>query len=566
MSVTQKLSRMKATMQDVFGITELRTGQEEVIRAITAGQHTLALMPTGAGKSLCYQLPALHLRGTTVIVSPLIALMKDQVDKLGEAGLDAAQLNSALSAAEQRASQTKIEGAASEFIFTTPERFTDPAFLDTLRESVIDFVVIDEAHCISQWGHDFRPAYLALGGALKTLGCPPVLALTATATDEVIQDIQRQLELPDMRVINTGIYRANLNLEVIRTVNDFEKQQALARLLKEIAGTGLIYAATIKTVEELYDFLVKAGFAVARYHGRLSASERKQNQERFMADELKAVVATNAFGMGIDKPDIRFVIHYQMPGSLEAYYQEAGRAGRDDQAARCILFYDTRDRRVQSFFLGGRYPSFDDLLTVHTALAQLHADAAPVAAPQLEAALPELAKTKLRAALALMKEMEVVREHEGAQFELRRPDLTSAELAALTEEFTARSEQDRERLEQMMRYGQSAACRWRLLREYFGEAVSANCGHCDNCLHPLAEQIEKPATTDAAHVVPPVEPLAALAHHTPSFAKGMRVTLPKRGAGRVVAVEGDKITVAFPNGESGKFKSEFVTPLERNGR
>src|SRR3982751_398066 len=229
MGVTQELKKMSRTMREYFGIQNLREGQEEVIRSIISGQNTLAIMPTGAGKSLCYQLPALHLPGTTIIVSPLISLMKDQVDKLEEAGVEAAQINSGLTEREQRENVERIEKQESDFIFTTPERLTAPEFLDSLKETKIDFVVIDESHCISEWGHDFRPSYLALGSAIKALGSPPVLALTATATAEVIEDIQKQLDLSDMQVINTGIYRPNLQYEVLRVTNEVEKKQHLAR-------------------------------------------------------------------------------------------------------------------------------------------------------------------------------------------------------------------------------------------------------------------------------------------------------------------------------------------------
>ena len=491
--VTRELTKMKRTLRETFGLAKLRPGQAEVIRSVLEGNHTLAIMPTGAGKSLCYQLPSLHLEGTTVVVSPLISLMKDQVDKLEDAGLEAAQLNSALTTEEREENLEQIQSEQSDFIFVTPERFTKQEFLADLRKRDVNFVVIDEAHCISEWGHDFRPAYLSLGAAVKTLGAPPVLALTATATPEVQADIEKQLDLGKLCVVRTGIYRPNLHFEVKRVTNEREKHEALIRMLNEHDGAGIIYCSTVKTVEALTDWLKAFDFKIAQYHGRMKASDRKRNQEAFMNGELKAIVATNAFGMGIDKPDIRFVVHYQMPGSLEAYYQEAGRAGRDGEPATCSLFYQLEDRRTHQFFLGGKHPKFDDILAVHQALETLGAAETPVALSVVEEHANTVSDTKVRVVLALLKEMKVVKELRGSKYRLLWVDITRQELEVLTRMSEEKAEKDKEKLERMMQYGQSATCRWRLLHDYFGEVMEAErCGACDNCLNPLEEQIALP--------------------------------------------------------------------------
>ncbi|MFL6216037.1 MAG: RecQ family ATP-dependent DNA helicase, partial [Blastocatellia bacterium] len=457
----------------------------------------LAIMPTGAGKSLTYQLPALHLKGTTIIVSPLIALMKDQTEKLQALGFDATQINSALTAREQSEALEQIESAQSEFVFATPERLAEPSFITTLATNKIDFIVIDEAHCISQWGHDFRPAFLALKEALGALGDPPVLALTATATDEIIADIKHQLGRPEMQVIKLGIYRPNLHYEVARVTNDLEKRMQIARLLQETDGAGIVYCATVKAVEALTDYLKSAGFDVARYHGRLPARERHDTQEQFMAGKLKVMIATNAFGMGIDRPDLRFVAHYQMPGTLEAYYQESGRAGRDGEPSRCVLLYLLDDRRTQMFFMGGRYPKPSDIQAVYTALERLRADERAAKLALIQESASEVAKSKVRVILSAMKEMKLVRESRGAQYRLIKTGLSSAELETIAAQYEAKAEKDRDKLEQMMHYAQSAGCRWKLLLDYFGEGEGvAPCGHCDNCLHPPDAEIAPPVSRE----------------------------------------------------------------------
>ena len=547
------------SLRRTFGLKSLRDGQEAVIASVLAGRPTLAVMPTGAGKSLCYQLPATLLEGPTLVVSPLIALMKDQCDKLSERGIAAVQLNSAVGADEIGAAEAAIAAGSARIVFTTPERLAERAFLDLFAAVPPALLVIDEAHCISQWGHDFRPAFLEIGSAVPLLGRPPLLALTATANDAVIEDIARQLGESRFAVFNTGLYRPNLHYRVEQVTREDDKLARAVALVAASAGPGLVYAATVKAAEAVHAALLGAGVSAGLYHGRLGATERRAQQDAFMDGRVRVMVATNAFGLGIDKPDTRFVVHYQIPSGLDAYYQESGRAGRDGEVADCSLLFLRSDRNVQQFFLAGKYPSQEDLADLYGALRGAAAEAAPWTLETLQAAL-DLPAAKLQVALRLLRHQGVAAQDRAGRLTLKRGALDADALARLLDAYRQKRESDREMLERMVSYTQSGRCRWKALLDNFGEGADfAPCGSCDNCVRiAAASAAAEDGAGDAG-----TPPVGADRAATRTFRPGDAVVVARYGSGVVETVDAEGVTIRFAAGSSRTFLAGYVRAAPR---
>jgi ATP-dependent DNA helicase RecQ len=527
----------RSALQEKFGFERFYPGQEEVVSRVMTGQDTLAILATGAGKSLTYQLPALLLEGTTVVVSPLIALMKDQLDMLRERGItDVVALNSTLSEEQEIRARERIASGTIRIAYTTPEKLEDRSFLELLQSIKVPLFVVDEAHCISQWGHDFRPAYLALGAVINRLGRPTVLALTATATPAVREDILHQLGIEHVKPIVKGFDRPNLQYEARKADKEADKLKILSSLFtgpRALDGTGIIYTATIKNALEVQKFLTdQLHIPAAVYHSKLHKEDRTLVHECFMQETIRAVVATNAFGLGIDKPNIRFVVHYDLPGSLEAYTQEAGRAGRDGELSRCILIYRMSDTRVQNYFLTGKYPDIEEVQRVFGTIEVFGEQVGGVSMTDLRKIL-QLPLTKLKVILALLKKSGYIEGTGKSAYGLTEAVRKNRELVLSLANYETKKSYDQSKLSMMLQYAECVSCRRRFILNYFGEDFeTTNCGKCDNCLHS--------AITRAVD-------LPAVGASTGGFKIADVVTHPKFGTGTVERAEKDLVTVLFPS-------------------
>lgn len=472
-----------------FGFGAFRPGQEEVVASILEGRDTLAIMPTGRGKSLCYQLPAMLLEGVTVVVSPLIALMKDQVDALTRRGLPATLINSTLSLEEQRARMEGLEAGAYRLVYIAPERFRHRRFVEALGRVRLALFAIDEAHCLSQWGHDFRPDYLRLGEAINRLERPTVAAFTATATPLVREDIVRHLHLREPQVFVSGFARPNLSFCVTATSRKAEKLARLSRLV-EAHKTGIVYCATRKRVEELTTHLAEWEVPYVAYHGGLGDDERHAAQERFLSGQAEVAVATNAFGMGIDRPDLRFVAHYEMPGSVEALYQEAGRAGRDGEPAVCELLFNHADRRVQEFFIEGANPGEGTIRQLYDTLRSLaeegEGDEVRMSIDDLTERLGLKNGMAVSSALSFLSRSRVIERFDIPGMRIRGTRIVDIQRkgsdleldgAALAE----KERRDFDKLDAVIAYATAIECRQGWILRYFGEEMGEPCGICDAC-------------------------------------------------------------------------------------
>ncbi|MBI2766445.1 MAG: RecQ family ATP-dependent DNA helicase [Chloroflexi bacterium] len=477
------LAPARKVLAEVFGYREFRPGQPEVIASVLARRDTLAVMPTGGGKSFCFQVPALLASDTlTVVVSPLLALMKDQVDALRQSGVAAAAVNSTMSREDQAAVMEQAVSGELRLLYVAPERFGDGGFMAALRRANVGLLAIDEAHCISQWGHDFRPSYRDLGSVRPRLGNPPIVALTATADPLVREDIVERLQLHAPVVHVAGFDRPNLRFDVIRTKSIKEKQELIAAKLKTLGEeSAIVYCGTRKKVEELTDYLQRQRIKCARYHAGMPDDDRRRIQDAFARDSLRIIVATNAFGMGIDKPDVRMVLHHDLPDSLESYYQEAGRGGRDGEPADCVLYFSQRDRQLREFFIDLAHPEPHMVVDVYKRLVEFQGKRTHIRELMTEEDQPGI-----NAAVQTLVDCGLA----GRQGQMAWATRPNGEDEIDTAGLEAHRDHAVRKLDSMQHYAESMTCLRARILDYFGETGhGASCGSCGPCIAPPARII-----------------------------------------------------------------------------
>ena len=514
---------LRRTAADAFGWDQLRPGQLEAMEQVMAGRDTLVVMPTGSGKSAVYQVPALLLDGPTVVVSPLIALQRDQVAALsrraGSGGAVAA--NSSLSAGAREEAFERLRAGEVEFFFLAPEQLARPDVLEAVAEARPSLFVVDEAHCVSSWGHDFRPDYLRLGQVVEQLGHPTVLALTATASPPVREEVVDRLHLRDAVQIVRGFDRPTLHLEVQGHREDDQKREAVVMRAMGEPKPGIVYTSTRKSAEAYAQALAGLGIDAAAYHAGMRAADRESTQSRFMAGGLDVVVATTAFGMGIDKADVRFVLHAEVADSIDSYYQEIGRAGRDGQPASAVLFYREADLGLRKFFAAGSA----DQQALRKVAALVHHAEEPVE-PREIAREMDITATRLTGLVNLLEEAGAVELTEDGTVDTVDDEATPKELAdAAVQVAESHKKVEQSRLTMMRGYAETTGCRRQYLLAYFGEQRDEPCGNCDTC------------EAGSAHEQPDAD--------SSPFALQARVEHTQWGEGLVMRYEGDRIVVLF---------------------
>ncbi len=527
-SSTEHATELRRVAEERFGWSRLHDEQVAAMAEVMAGHDVLAVLPTGAGKSAIYQVPAVLLPGPTVVVSPLIALQHDQIDGIEDSRApDAVALNSAQTADELAASWRAVREGRAEYVFLSPEQLAKDELVAELSTLDVSLFVVDEAHCVSSWGHDFRPDYLRLASVVERLGRPRVVALTATAAPPVRGDIAEHLGLRDHREVVASFDRPNLTLTVERFVDDADKRRAVVERTAELvstAGLGLLYTATRKDTEQYADELTEAGVRAAAYHAGMKAAEREDVHSRFMADELDVVVATSAFGMGIDKPDVRFVGHASAPESLDTYYQQVGRAGRDGEPAEVVLFFRPEDLSLQRF-LTARTPPEAALDAVARALRAQDEPVRPARLGDLDG-LADLSPAQRTRAVNLLTQAGAVATDDEGRLTYADPGLRPARAVRAATAVAENTERlTRSRLTMMRGYAETTGCRRQFLLGYFGEELAEPCGNCDTCAAGTATNRQRGGTAE--------------------FATHSTVNHTEWGRGLVMSVEEDRLTVLF---------------------
>ena len=570
--------RIRRVMQARLGYDQLRPGQEAAIQSLLQGRDTLAIMPTGAGKSAIYQVVGLQLSGPVAVISPLIALQRDQLEAIEEHNLGAAaSINSHETAGQREEALDDAQQQSVKFLFLAPEQFANDDVLESLRAARPALFVVDEAHCISEWGHDFRPAYLRLGSVIEALGRPLTLALTATAAPPVREEIIERLGMREPRVIVRGFDRPNIWLGVERFRDDHAKLSALTQRASDAEKPGIVYVATRRHAEQVAQGLRDAGMRAAHYHAGMKAAERAETQQRFMDGQnspdspddrespdgterqagepagLDIIVATTAFGMGIDKPNVRFVYHYDISDSLDAYYQEIGRAGRDGEPAEAILFYRSADVGLRKFFAGGGQVDLDEIEVVAEAVRAHHEPTNPRELQEETG----LSHTKLAAAVGRLEEVGAVTVLANGDVEPTERISRRRELLRAVREAVGQQEDfqqfQRSRIAMMQGYAETLACRRSYLLNYFGEEFSGPCEACDNDLDDSEDGAEASGEISAGACAHTDE------HASGPFPLSSRVAHARWGAGSVMRYEDDTIYVLFDSVGYKTLALELVT-------